>query len=58
MKPGSGNMYWWRAKGGLEWRFGYCTHESGNLVRMGRWAGDTIGGSVLDPFDIEWKPYR
>lgn len=58
MKPNSGRMYWWRQKGALQWRFGYCTNESGGLVRMGRWNGDCDGGSVVSPFDIEWKAYQ
>lgn len=58
MKPSSGTMYWWRGKGMLEWRFGYCTHEQGGLVRMGRWNGDSTGGVVVDPFDIEWRAYQ
>lgn len=57
MKPNSGRMYWWRQKGALEWRFGYCSHESAGLVRMGRWNGDTSGGAVVDPTEIEWKDY-
>jgi hypothetical protein len=51
-------MIWWRAKGALEWRFGYCTYVHGQtMIRLGRWAGDTMGGSVVECFDIEWKRY-
>ena len=57
-RPPSGRMCYWRGKGMVEWRFGYCTYVSGsNLVRMGRWNGDTSGGSVVDIGDIEWKTY-
>ncbi len=54
-------MVWWRFKKNApgEYRFGYCTSaESGQLVRMGRWNGDTTGGCVVDPYEIEWKDYR
>jgi hypothetical protein len=58
MKPQHGVMYWWRAKGKLQWHFGYCIHVSSGLVRMGFWNGDDTNGPVLDPADIEWKPYN
>lgn len=58
-RPPSGTMVWWRGKGRLEWRFGYCTYVSGyDLIRMGRWNGDTFGGSVVSASEIEWKEYR
>lgn len=57
-RPPSGSMIHWRAKGALEWRFGYCTYVSGpTLIRLGHYNGDSTGGSVVDCFDIEWKPY-
>jgi hypothetical protein len=56
-RPPPGSMCYWRAKGSLEWRFGYCTYETEQLVRMGRWNGDTTGGVVVDHWEIEWKPY-
>ncbi len=58
MKPKSGYMYWWRIRGGLAWHFGYCTHESDGLVRMGSYNGDTRGGRVFCPLDIEWRDYK
>lgn len=58
-RPPSGSMVWWRPKGSIEYRFGYCTYVSGpTLIRLGRWSGDSAGGSVVDAFDIEWKEYR
>lgn len=57
-RPPPGTMCYWRAKGSVEWRFGYCTYVSGpDMVRMGRWNGDTSGGSVVSIGDIEWKRY-
>lgn len=57
-RPPSGSMCWWRVKGAAEWRFGYCTYVSGpNMIRLGRWNGDTSGGSVVSIGDIEWKKY-
>lgn len=68
MKPNSGEMYYWRIKPlcrsadsvrGNEWRFGYCTHLSDpGLIRMGRWNGDTMGGSILSVEEIETREYR
>lgn len=59
MRPSSGKMYYWRYRHGLRWHFGYCTHITGepNMVRMGRWNGDSTGGSVVLITDIEWKAY-
>jgi hypothetical protein len=52
-------MVWWRFKGDREWRFGYCTYVSGpGTIRLGKHAGDSVGGSVVEAFDIEWKEYR
>jgi len=57
-RPPSGAMCWWRFKGAVEWRFGYCTYESGpNMIRMGSWNGDSAGGSVVSIGDIEWEKY-
>ena len=59
MRPSHGSMVWWRGKGSLEWRFGYCIYVQGHdLVRMGRWNGDTMGGAVVAASEIEWKEYR
>lgn len=59
-RPRSGSMVWWRFKSEAKaYDFGYVTYVEGpNLIRMGRWNGDTIGGQVVDIADIEWKPYR
>ncbi len=60
-RPPSGSMVWWRFKKNVpsSWTFGYVTYESGHdLVRMGRWNGDTMGGSVVSAYEIEWKEYR
>ncbi len=52
-------MVYWRGKGQLQWRFGYCTYvQSYDLVRMGSYNGDTTGGAVVDINEIEWRPYR
>ena len=57
-RPPPGSMVYWSAKNAVEWRFGYCTYVSGSdMVRMGRWNGDTTGGSVVSIGDIQWKPY-
>lgn len=58
MRPPNGTMIYWRQKGTLTWRFGYTSYVSnGNLVRMGTYNGDDMGGYIVDPSDIEWKPY-
>lgn len=58
-RPPSGTMVYWRGKGRLEWRFGYCTHtNTDDLVRMGHWNGDTTNGPIVSSADIEWKEYR
>jgi len=57
----NGTMVWWRPKasaGGDGWRFGYITHLSDGLVRMGRWNGDDWGGKVVSEREIETKPYN
>ena len=48
-RPPPGSMVWWRPKGSIEYRFGYCTYISGpTMIRLGRWNGDStrmaIGG--------------
>lgn len=58
-RPPSGSMVYWRKKGGFNWLFGYCTYVSGpNLIRLGRWNGDTVGGYIVSASEIEWKDYR
>lgn len=59
--PPIGSMVYWRftLRAPCAWTFGYVTQEgSGGLIRMGASNGDTIGGSVVDPQEIEWKPYK
>jgi len=58
-KPPPGSMCYWRFRGQGEWRFGYCTYpQTGyELVRMGRWNGDSTGGSLVSIAEVEWKPY-
>lgn len=59
MRPSPGTMYWWRGKGQLRWRFGYCTYlNDTDLIRMGLYNGDTTGGCVVSAHEIEWKEYR
>lgn len=51
-------MVWWRPKNNVQWFFGYVTYLSGHdMIRLGRWNGDTVGGVVVDVSDIDWKPY-
>lgn len=60
MRPTSGSMVYWRFKArGGSYVFGYVTHTMNwELIRMGRWNGDSVGGPVVAVEDIEWKPYR
>ena len=51
-------MCYWRFKGDNAWRFGYCTYASGGLYRMGNWNGDTSGGTLVDPADVETRNYQ
>ena len=57
--PPPGTMVFWRFKEAVPgpWRFGYVTHKRPQLIRMGCWNGDSVGGSVVDPSEIEWRPY-
>lgn len=50
MKPGS---CYWRFKGERAFHYGYATHVRGNLWRMGRWNGDTNGGTIVDETEVE-----
>lgn len=51
-------MCWWRFKGDKPWRFGYATQVPGtSMFRMGTYNGDTTGGTVVDPSDVETKEY-
>ena len=44
---------YWRFKGEKAYRYGYPTMLKNGLVRMGAWNGDTVGGVVVDPKEIE-----
>jgi len=56
--PESGSMVYWRVKGQFIYRFGYVTYCGSDLIRMGSWNGDVTNGPVVDPEEIEWKPYH
>jgi hypothetical protein len=52
----TGIMVYWRfKKNGREWRFGYVTHVSGYLYRMGLWNGNDSSGPIVDVSEIEWR---
>lgn len=51
-------LVWWRFKGVGPWHFGFRTAIPGRLVRMGRWNGDTSGGTVVDPNEIETRSHH
>jgi hypothetical protein len=55
--PRSGSLVYWRFRGSAPgpWSFGYVTHLSGGLIRMGLWNGDDSRGPVVSPEEIEWK---
>lgn len=55
MRPESGRMVWWKVLGAVSWQIGYVTYVDGDLIRLGRYNGDTTGGIVLNPRAIEWK---
>ena len=60
-RPSSGSMVYWRLKRDVPsaWNFGYVSYERGHdLLRMGRWNGDTSGGSIVSAWEIEWQPYK
>lgn len=60
-RPPSGSMVYWRFKRNAPsaWAFGYVTYAGGcNMLRMGRWNGDTMGGAVVDASEIEWREYQ
>lgn len=50
---------WWRFKRDAPgpWHFGFKTDVGSGLVRMGHYNGDYSGGVVVDPTEIETKPY-
>lgn len=51
-------MCYWRFKGEKAWRFGYCTSAGSGLYRMGHYNGDTMGGPLVDPGDVETREYQ
>ena len=55
MRLTAGQCYFWRFKGSMPYRFGYCTHAEGGFYRMGAHNGDTSGGMIVDAGDIEGK---
>lgn len=50
-------MVYWRFCGVGPYKFGYCTYQRGQLIRMGLYNGDSHQGPIVDPTEIEWKPY-
>lgn len=46
---------YWRFKGEMPWRYGYCTEAGAGLYRMGAYNGDTCGGVLVDRIDVEVK---
>lgn len=59
--PPNGHMVWWRFKTQAPgpWRFGYVSATPNpSLVRMGNWNGSMTSGVVVDPNEIEWRPYQ
>jgi len=60
-RPEVGVMCYWRFKRNSPgpWRFGYPTNtDNHSIIRMGTYNGDIMGGSFVDPSEIETKPYR
>lgn len=58
MQP-SGMVYWRFKNTTSPWKFGYVSScNSPNLIRMGSYNGDTMGGHVVSVSEIEWKDYR
>lgn len=53
--PFFGTNVYWRFKGDEAYRYGYPTRMINGLVRMGRWNGDTLGGTIVSLDDIEVK---
>ena len=56
-RPTTGIMIYWRFKSSIPsiWHTGYTSLAGNGLIRMGRWNGDTYGGVVVDPAEIEWR---
>ena len=56
-RPPVGQMVYWRFKAHAPgpWNYSYVSSAGCGLLRMGNWNGDTTGGLVIDPAEIEWK---
>lgn len=55
-RPAFGSMVYWRFRDKKIWHFGYVTAVQGyNLVRMGTYNGDNMGGTIVDINEIEWR---
>ena len=48
-------VYWRFTRDGGAYRFGYTSAAGGGLIRMGSYNGDTTGGVIVDPSEIEWR---
>ena len=60
-RPPPGSMVYWRFKRSepSSWTFGYVTYvASYNMIRMGRYNGDSMNGTIVDVDEIEWREYR
>jgi hypothetical protein len=56
--PPSGQMIYWRYRrhDPGAWRFGYVSYTgTPDIIRLGAWNGDTMGGALVSPSEIEWK---
>lgn len=54
----SGMVYWrFKSSTPTPYWFGYATDAGSGLVRMGCYNGDTAGGSIVDPKEIEWRKH-
>ena len=53
-----GDMILFRHKSSPSYRFGYVSEIKNNLVKIGHYNGDTMGGAYYDPAEIEWREYR
>lgn len=58
-RPSPGSMVYWRFRSPTPgpFQFGYVTYRREQLIRMGLFNGDTWSGPIVDPVEIEWKPY-
>ena len=51
---------YWRFKSATPgpYRYGWVSDAGAGLWRMGLWNGDTQRGPIVDPSEIEYRPYR